>query len=204
MRRGLLGKGALLTVTSQAARTSPVARGKWFLETFLGVSPPDPPPGVETDLAPKKNAEPRTLRDRLEAHRANPVCASCHQIFEPMGIALENFDAVGKWRTTDEGARIDPTGVIADGTKLEGVGSLREVTMRYGDRFAQVVTEKLLTYAVGRGMEDPDMPMVRSITRAAKAKNYRFSSLVLGIVDSPAFQMNAKSSGAAAASRTGN
>jgi hypothetical protein len=115
-----------------------------------------------------------------------------------MGIALENFDAVGKWRTTDEGALIDPTGVIADGTKLAGVGSLREVTMRYSDRFAQVVTEKLLTYAVGRGMEDPDMPMVRSITKAAKAKNYKFSSLVLGIVDSPAFQMNAKSSAVAA------
>jgi hypothetical protein len=194
VRRGLLGKGALLTITSQAARTSPVARGKWFLETFLGVSPPDPPPGVETNLDQKKNAAPKTLRDRLEAHRSNPVCASCHQIFEPMGIALENFDATGKWRTFDEGAPIDPTGVIADGTKLDGVGSLREVTMRYSDRFAQVVTEKLLTYAVGRGMEDPDMPMVRSITRASKAKNYRFSSLVLGVVESPAFQMNAKSS----------
>jgi hypothetical protein len=204
MRRGLLGKGALLTITSQAARTSPVARGKWFLETFLGVSPPDPPPGVETNLDQKKNAAPKTLRDRLEAHRSNPVCASCHQIFEPMGIALENFDAVGKWRTIDEGALIDPTGVIADGTKLDGVGSLREVTVRYSDRFAQVVTEKLLTYAVGRGMEDPDMPMVRSITRAAKTKNYRFSSLVLGVIDSPAFQMNEKSSAIAAAPRTGN
>jgi hypothetical protein len=204
MRRGLLGKGALLTVTSQAARTSPVARGKWFLETFLGVSPPDPPPGVETDLSAKKNGAPKTLRERLEAHRSNPVCASCHQIFEPMGMALENFDAVGKWRTTDEGNPIDPTGVIADGTKLSGVNSLRDVTVRYGDQFARVVTEKLLTYAVGRGMEDPDMPLVRSITRTAKGKSYKFSSLVLGIVESPAFQMNAKSSGAAPASRTGN
>jgi mono/diheme cytochrome c family protein len=192
MRRGLLGKGALLTVTSQAARTSPVARGKWFLETFLGVSPPDPPPGVETDLAKKNNAAPLSLRDRLEAHRANPVCASCHQIFEPMGIALENFDAVGRWRTHDEGVRIDPTGVIADGTRLAGVASLREVTKRYSDQFARVVTEKLLTYAVGRGIEDPDMPMVRSITRDASQKNYRFSSLVMGIVQSPAFQMNMK------------
>ena len=204
MRRGLLGKGALLTITSQAARTSPVARGKWFLETFLGVSPPDPPPGVETNLDAKKNAAPTTLRERLEAHRSNPVCASCHQIFEPMGMALENFDAVGKWRTTDEGNPIDPTGVIADGTKLSGVNSLRDVTVRYGDQFARVVTEKLLTYAVGRGMEDPDMPLVRSITRTAKGKSYRFSSLVLGIVESPAFQMNVKSSGAAPASRTGN
>jgi hypothetical protein len=194
MRRGLLGKGALLTITSQAARTSPVARGKWFLETFLGVSPPDPPPGVETNLDKKKNEAPKTLRDRMEAHRSNPVCASCHQIFEPMGIALENFDAVGKWRTFDDGARIDPTGVTTDGTKLEGVKSLRDLTKRYSDQFALVVTEKLLTYAVGRGMEDRDMPMVRAITKASKAKNYRFSSLVMGVIESKAFQMNMKSS----------
>jgi hypothetical protein len=198
MRRGLLGKGALLTITSQAARTSPVARGKWFLETFLGVSPPDPPPGVETNLDKvKSDAAPKTLRERLEAHRTNPVCASCHQIFEPMGIALENFDAVGRWRTLDEGAPIDPTGVIADGTRLEGVGSLRDVTMRYSDQFARVVAEKLLTYAVGRGIENPDMPLVRSITKDAAQKDYRFSSLVLGIVQSPAFQMNMKAEGSA-------
>ena len=193
MRRGLLGKGALLTITSQPARTSPVARGKWFLETFLGVSPPDPPPGVEVNLDKKKNAAPKSLRDRMEAHRTNPVCASCHQIFEPMGLALENFDAVGKWRTYDEGALIDPTGVTTDGTRLEGVKSLRELTKRYSDQFAQVVTEKLLTYAVGRGMEVQDMPMVRAVTRASKAKNYRFSSLVMGVIESKAFQMNAKS-----------
>jgi len=193
MRRGLLGKGALLTITSQAARTSPVARGKWFLETFLGVSPPDPPPGVETDLSKKKgNSAPVSLRERLEAHRSNPVCASCHQIFEPMGIAMENFDAVGRWRTTDEGVPIDPSGVIADGTRLEGVASLRGVTRRYSDQFARVVTERLLTYAMGRGVEDPDMPMVRSITRDAAKTNYRFSSLVKGIVESPGFQMNMK------------
>ena len=195
MRRGLLGKGALLTVTSQAARTSPVARGKWFLETFLGVSPPDPPPGVETNLDKNKNdTAPKTLRERLEAHRTNPVCASCHQIFEPMGLALENFDAVGRWRTRDEGSLIDPSGVIADGTRLEGVTTLREVTVRYSDQFARVVTEKLLTYALGRGVEDLDMPLVRSIVRAAKEKNYQFSALVLGIVESPAFQTNMKTS----------
>jgi mono/diheme cytochrome c family protein len=194
MRRGLLGKGALLTITSQAARTSPVARGKWFLETFLGVSPPDPPPGVESNLDKKKNEAPKTLRERMEAHRSNPVCASCHQIFEPMGMALENFDAVGKWRTYDEGALIDPTGVTTDGSKLDGVKSLRELTKRYSDQFAVVVTEKLLTYAVGRGMEDRDMPMVRTISRASKAKNYRFSSLVMGVIESKAFQMNTKSS----------
>jgi hypothetical protein len=194
MRRGLLGKGALLTITSQPARTSPVARGKWFLETFLGVSPPSPPPNVEVNLDKKKNEAPKSLRERMEAHRSNPVCASCHQIFEPMGLALENFDAVGKWRTYDDGALIDPTGVTTDGTKLEGVKSLRDLTKRYSDPFAQVVTEKLLTYAVGRGMEVADMPMVRSITRASKAKDYRFSSLVMGVIESKAFQMNTKSS----------
>jgi hypothetical protein len=186
MRRGLLGKGALLTITSQAARTSPVARGKWFLETF------------ETDLSKKKgNNAPLSLRERLEAHRANPVCASCHQIFEPMGIAMENFDAVGRWRTTDEGVLIDPTGVIADGTRLEGIASLRGVTRRYSDQFAIVVTERLLTYAMGRGVEDADMPMVRSITRDAKQNSYRFSSLVMGVIESPGFQMNMKASAGA-------
>ncbi len=191
MRRGLLGKGALLTVTSQGNRTSPVQRGKWFLETFLGVSPPDPPPGVETDLTPEEGgAAPQTLRQRLEAHRANPVCASCHNIFEPMGMALENFDAVGTWRTLEAGVPVDPTGVISDGTRLEGVHSLREVLMARSDMFAKVVIEKLLTYALGRGVEYPDMPTVRAIARESEAGNYRFSSILMGIVQSPAFQMN--------------
>jgi hypothetical protein len=191
-RRGLLGKGALLTVTSDAARTSPVKRGKWFLETFLGVSPPDPPPGVETDLAPVEGEAPKTLRARLEAHRTSPNCASCHMIFEPMGLALENFDAVGRWRTEDVGTAIDPTGVAPDGMRLEGVQSLRELTLRYGDQFAQVMTEKLLTYAIGRGVEYEDMPLVRSITRDAADDDYRFSSLLMGIIRSPAFSMNTK------------
>ena len=192
MRRGLLGKGALLTITSEAARTSPVKRGKWFLETFLGVSPPDPPPGVETDLTPKAGEAPQTLRARLEAHRTDPVCASCHTIFEPMGIALENFDAVGKWRTEDAGSPIDPTGFAPDGTRLEGVQSLRELLVRYGDQFAQVVTEKLLAYAMGRGVEYEDSPLVRSVTRNAAENDYRFSSLVMGVIQSPAFTMNMK------------
>jgi hypothetical protein len=195
MRRGLLGKGALLTVTSQAARTSPVARGKWFLETFMGVSPPDPPPNVEVNLDADPTAAPTTLRARLEAHRANPVCASCHKIFEPMGVALENFDAVGTWRTLDDGVPIDPTGVISDGTELNGVHSLRDVLVNYSDRFAVVLTENLLTYAMGRGVEYQDMPMVRSIVHGAADDNYQFSSLLMGIVQSPAFQMNMKSTG---------
>jgi mono/diheme cytochrome c family protein len=192
MRHGLLGKGALLTVTSDAARTSPVKRGKWFLETFYGVSPPDPPPGVETDLAPVEGDAPTTLRARLEAHITNPSCASCHMMFEPMGLAMENFDAVGKWRTEDAGSPIDPTGVTTDGTPLEGLHSLRQLTMRNGDLFAQVVTERLLTYAIGRGLEHEDMPLVRSIARDAAKDDYRFSSLLMGVIESPAFTMNLK------------
>ena len=193
VRRGLLGKGALLTVTSEAARTSPVKRGKWFLETFLNVSPPDPPPGVETDLSQPEGERPKSLRARLEAHRANPNCAACHMIFEPMGLAMEHFDAVGAWRTEDAGNPIDPTGYATDGTYLEGIPSLRELIVRNGDLFAQSVVEKLLTYAVGRGMEYQDMPLIRQITREAAKDNYRFSSLLMGVIESPAFTMNMKS-----------
>ena len=192
MRRGLLGKGALLTITSEAARTSPVKRGKWFLETFFGVSPPDPPPGVETDLTPKPGEAPKTLRQMMEAHRTNPICASCHTIFEPLGLALENFDPVGKWRLTDSGNVIDPTGYAPDGTYLEGVQSLRGMLTNYQGQFATVVTEKLLTYALGRGVEFEDMPMLREIMDQASEDDYSFSSLVMGVVQSPAFTMNVK------------
>ena len=193
MRRGLLGKGALLTITSQGERTSPVKRGKWFLETFLAISPPEPPPGVETDLAPVEGEALTSLRARLEAHRTSPSCASCHVIFEPMGLAMENFDAVGMWRTEDAGSTIDPTGVTNDGIPLEGIHSLRELTVSNGELFAQVVTEKLLTYAVGRGMEYEDMPLVRSIMQNAAEDDYRFSSLLMGVIESPVFTMNMKS-----------
>jgi hypothetical protein len=195
MRRGLLGKGALMTITSLPARTSPVARGKWFMQTFLGISPPDPPPNVP-DLKPRKgdaNAKEPTMRERLEQHRANPYCASCHKIFEPFGIALENYDGIGKWRTKDEGVAIDTSGVLVDGTAVDGPASLREMLLlRYSPQFARVVTEKLLTYALGRGVEYADMPLVRSIVRDAAGSNYRFSSLVLGIVRSAPFHMNVK------------
>jgi hypothetical protein len=195
-RRGLLGKGALLTVTSQPARTSPVARGKWFLQTFLGVSPPDPPPNVPA-VKPKAedaagNTKAPTMRQRMEEHRASPVCASCHKIFEPIGLSLENFDAVGTWRTEDEGTPIDPSGVLVDGTTVSGVASLRGVLVRYSDQYVRVLTEKMLTYALGRGVEYPDMPLVRSIVHGATASNYRFSSLVMGIVKSAPFQMSTK------------
>ena len=197
VRRGLLGKGGLLTVTSNPARTSPVTRGKWFQQTFLGVAPPDPPPGVEgiQEKPPDNtgNLKTLTMRETLEIHRRNPSCASCHRIFEPIGIALENFDAVGAWRTHEEGTPIDPSGVLADGTKLDGVASLRGSMVRYSDQFVRVVAEKLLTYALGRGVEYEDMPVVRRIVREAAPSRYRFSSLVLGIVKSDVFQMNEKS-----------
>ena len=195
-RRGLLGKGALLTVTSQPARTSPVARGKWFLQTFLGVSPPDPPPNVPP-VKPRPedaagNTKAPTMRQQMEEHRANPVCASCHKIFEPIGLSLENFDAVGTWRTEDEGTPIDPSGILGDGTTVTGVASLRDLLVRYSDQYVRVLTEKMLTYALGRGVEYPDMPLVRSIVHGAAASNYRFSSLVMGIVKSAPFQMSTK------------
>jgi hypothetical protein len=199
MRRGLLGKGALLTVTSQAARTSPVIRGKWFMQTFLGLSPPDPPPNVPAIQAQPVdttgNRKAPTMRQVLLSHRVNPACVTCHQIFDPMGFALENFDAVGAWRTHEEGQPIDATGMMVDGTKLDGVASLRGVLLKYQDLFVQVMTEKLLTYALGRGVEHRDMPLVRAIARGARDDQYRFSSLVLGIVRSDAFQMNVKTGG---------
>jgi len=199
MRRGLLGKGALLTQTSNAARTSPVTRGKWFLQTFLGVSPPDPPPNVpalkEQPVDSTGNAKPPTMRQTMEAHRTNPVCASCHKIFEPIGLALENFDAVGSWRTMDGDSPIDASGVLVDGSKVEGVASLRDALVRRSDQFVRVVTEKMMTYALGRGVEYQDMPLVRSIVRDSAGSNYKFTSIVLGIVKSAPFQMNTKTGG---------
>ena len=196
MRRGLLGKGALMTLTSSAAHTSPVIRGKWFLQTFVGVSPPDPPPNVpkpkEPAVDPTGNTKIPTMRETLEMHRANPVCATCHKIFEPMGLALENFDAVGAWRIHDGDSRIDASGVLVDGTKVNGVADLRQWVVNRSDQFVRVVTEKLLTYGLGRGVEYQDMPLVRSIVHDSAPGNYRFSSLVLGIVKSPAFQTNMK------------
>ena len=174
MRRGLLGKGALMSVTSQATRTSPVTRGKRFLEIFLGVSPPSPPPNVPMIKPPEQdntgNAKEPTMRERMEMHHVNPSCSSCHSLFEPIGLALENFDGVGAWRLKDEGQPIDPTGVLANGTKIDGVASLRDVLMQNSEQFVRVVAEKLLTYALGRGVEHQDMPLVRSIVRDAAGR----------------------------------
>jgi hypothetical protein len=199
-RRGLLGKGALLTVTSQAARTSPVMRGKWALVTFFGIEPPPPPPGVDTSLKERKeagaagNEKIPTMREILEKHHAALSCAQCHRSFEPFGMALENFDATGAWRTKDESSAVDAGAVLTDGTKIEGVTGLRQVFLRYQDQFARVVAERLFTYALGRGVEPSDMPLVRSLVREAAPSKYRMSSLILGIVKSPSFQMNLKSS----------
>jgi hypothetical protein len=200
MRRGLLGHGSQLTVSSQPGRTSPVQRGKWFMQTFLGVSPPSPPPGVVIRIAStEKDAHGGTkqsMRQQMELHRTTEPCKSCHKIMDPIGFTLENFDAVGKWRTEDGGVPVDASGELVDGTKMNGVASLREVAIRYSPQFVRVAAEKLLIYALGRGTEHFDMPLVRSIVRDAAPTNYRFSSLVLGVVKSRQFQMNTKTAGA--------
>jgi hypothetical protein len=199
MRRGLLGKGGLMTLTSYAARTSPAVRGKWFLQTFLGVPPPEPPPNVpalkEKPADTTGNLKSPTLRQIMAAHTSNPTCATCHRIFEPIGLAMENFDAVGTWRTMDGDNAIDTKGVLADGTKVDGIASLRNSLVGRSDQFVRVVTEKLLTYGLGRGLEYPDMPMVRTIVRDSAGSKYKFSSIVLGIVKSAPFQMNMKTEG---------
>ena len=192
MRRGLLGKGALMTITSEAARTSPVKRGKWFLQTFLGVSPPDPPPGVVIKLDQKAGETPKTMRARLQIHSINPTCATCHKMFEPLGLAMENFDPVGEWRTLEVGVPIDSLGIVTDGTRVQGIKGLRDLAVRKQEMFVEVVTENLLTYATGRGLDYKDMPLVRSLVHNAAKDNYKFSSLIMGVIQSPAFTEDIK------------
>jgi len=191
-RRGLLGQGSMLTVTSVATRTSPVSRGKWVLENLLGTPAPVPPPGVETNLGGAEAAKTSSLRQRLEAHRASPVCASCHRIMDPMGFALENFDLIGEWREFDGPSPIDSTGQLADGTPVKGPGDLRRAVLGRSDAFMTTATEKLYTYALGRPVHSYDMPTVRAIVRRAAANDNRFSSLVMGIIESDAFQKRVK------------
>ena len=191
-RRGLLGQGSMLTVTSIATRTSPVARGKWVLENLLGTPAPVPPPGVETNLGGAEAAKTSSLRQRLEMHRASPTCASCHRILDPMGFALENFDLVGEWREYDGPTKVDSTGQLADGTPVKGPGDLRRAVLSRSDAFMTTATEKLMTYALGRPLHAHDMPNVRAIVRRAGANGNRFSSLIAGIIESDAFQKRVK------------
>jgi mono/diheme cytochrome c family protein len=191
-RRGLLGHGSMLTVTSVATRTSPVMRGKWILENLLGAPPPEPPPGVEVNLDPPDGAKTTTLRQRLELHRASPVCATCHNIMDPLGLALENFDLIGAWRDTDGPSKVDSSGRLADGTPVSGSADLRRAMLSRSDAFVTTATEKLMTYALGRPVHHYDMPMVRGVVRRAGRDGNRFSALVLGIVESDAFQKRIK------------
>jgi len=195
MRRGLLGQGSIETVSAYPNRTSPTVRGKTMMQIFLGVSPPDPPPNVpalkDQESAVHAAGKP-TMRQQMEMHRKMEPCATCHKIMDPIGFALENYDAIGRWRTTDDGSPIDPAGQLVDGSKIDGAVGLRQAFLRYSPQFVRVITEKLMIYALGRGTEYYDMPLVRSIVNAAEKNNYRFSSLVLGVVKSQPFQMNQK------------
>jgi len=191
-RRGLLGQASFLLVTSVANRTSPVARGKWVLENLLGTPPPLPPPNVpplDTDASAK---QPTSVRQRMEQHRGNPVCASCHKIMDPIGFSLENFDLIGKYRTKDGDDSIDTLGQLVDGTKLDGPASLRNALLSRSDVFVRTLTEKLLAYGTGRALKYYDMPVVRAIAQDAARNDNRFSSLIVGIVKSDPFQMKIK------------
>ena len=193
-RRGLLGQGSILTVTSHATRTSPVVRGKWVLENILGAPPPAPPPDVPP-LPERDDAdEPVSMRARMEAHRANPVCSACHAQMDPLGFALEQFDAVGKYREEEGGVPVDPSGTMPDGAEFDGLSDLRAILFERRDEFVATVTEKLLTYALGRGVEYYDRPALRAIVREAEADDYRWSSLIVAITKSLPFQMRSTES----------
>jgi len=193
-RRGILGHASVLTLTSAPNRTSLVKRGQWVLETLLGTPPPPAPPGVEVNLdqPPLPGATPTTLRQRMELHRANPSCGACHGVIDPIGIALEHFDAIGKWRDTTAGQPVDALTALWDGTPLDGAAALREALLARGPQFAETVAERLLAYGLGRGVEYHDMPLVRAIVRDARAGNYRFRDLIKGVAMSPAFQRRVK------------
>ena len=187
-RKGLMSQGSILLLTAYANRTSVVQRGKWVLENILGVQVPDPPPNVPS-LEEKAGGATGSLRQQMEEHRSNPACMGCHSLMDPIGFALENFDGIGKWRTVDDGAPIDASGVLPDGAKFQGVAGLREILQNRPELVVTAVTEKLLTYALGRTLEHYDAPAVRKIVREAASSDYRWSSIILGIVKSTPFQM---------------
>ena len=193
-RHGLLGKGAVLLSTSYGDRTSPVLRGAWVLDKLIGAPPSPPPPNVETDLTTPEGEQPKTVRVRFEEHRADPSCNFCHGVIDAYGMALENFSATGQWRDSDwvADAPIDATTVLPDGETIQGPAELRQALLRRPDQFVQALTEKLMMYALGRELEYHDMPQVRAIVRAAAAEDYRFSTIVTGIVSSDSFRMQAQ------------
>ena len=190
-RAGLLGQGSILTVTSYATRTSPVLRGKYLLDNVLGAPPPPPPPNVPPLVEVHGGQPAASMRARMEAHRSNPVCATCHARMDPLGFALENFDAIGKYRTVDGPSTIDPSGALPDGTKFKTSGEFRQALLTHRNDFVRTFTEKLMTYALGRVVQASDMPVVRAVIRDAAPTNYTWSSLVLGIIKSVPFQMRA-------------
>jgi hypothetical protein len=189
-RRGLLGQGTILTTTSRGNRTAPVLRGKWVLDNLLGIPPPPPPANVAASLPDKsEDGKVLTVRQQLETHRTNPACSPCHSLMDPIGFSLENFSAIGQWRTMDSGMPLDASGALYDGTRFQGPVELRKLLLERQELVVHTVTEKLLTYALGRGLESYDQPAVRSILRESAPRNYRWSSLILGIVNSTPFQM---------------
>ena len=187
-RRGLLGKGSLLMVTSHADRTAPVLRGKWILENLMG-TPPPPPPANFSLADEDPGAAPKTIRERMERHRASQACAGCHRVMDPLGFAMENFDAVGAWRSRDGGRAIDASGELTDGARVDGVVALRQALVARPDVFYRTFAEKLMIYAIGRGLDARDMPAIRAIVRGASTSDHRFSAFVMGVVNSTPFQM---------------
>jgi hypothetical protein len=192
-RRGLLGQGSILTLTSVADRTSPVLRGKWVMEVLIGTPPPAPPPNVpalDDSVKPTEGGVMLSTRQRMEEHRKNPTCASCHRVIDPLGLALDNFDVTGAWRIKDNEVPVDTAGDLYDGTKIAGPDGLRAALLRHQDMVLRTLTEKLLTYALGRRVESADMPTVRAIVNGAAKNNNKMSSFILGVVNSPAFRMS--------------
>jgi hypothetical protein len=190
-RWGLLGKGSVLMTTSYANRTAPVLRGAWILENIIGTPPAAPPPDVEGFKENKEGEKARSVREIMEQHRSKPSCNACHGVMDPLGFALENYDAIGEWRAKDRyaGTAIDASGKLVDGSPVNSPADLRTALMKRPEQFVQTMTEKLMTYALGRSVEYYDMPAIRAIVRDAARDNYRFSSIVMGIVRSAPFQM---------------
>jgi hypothetical protein len=189
-RAGILGQGAVLTaINSYANRTSPVKRGQWLLENVLGTPPPPPPPGVPPFPENNDESAPKSVRERMEQHRKNPTCANCHARIDPLGFGLENFDGIGRWRTVDANAPVDASGVLPNGAKFNGPAEFRQALIKNPDAFLTTMLQKLMTYGLGRGVEYYDMPTIRKVLRDARENEYRWSSLIMGIVTSNPFQM---------------